>query len=130
MYGVFNVFIIHTLLGGIFNLAIWLPARSNAPLIVFAALYGFTSGCTFSIVPAMVATLGDVRKLGTRNGSLYAVSAVGVLIGSPIAGSISNSQHGGFSGLIIFAGVTILAGVGFALLSRQSQVGLKIFKKI
>jgi MFS family permease len=126
MYGVFNIMIVHTLLGGIFNLAIWLPSKSNAALIVFSALYGYTSGCTFSIIPAMVAKLSDPREIGVRNGALYAVSAVGVLVGSPIAGAISNAQNGGFSGLIIFSGVNLLIGTGFVILSRQAQVGLKV----
>jgi MFS family permease len=130
-YGVFNVMIANSLLSGIFILALWLPTESNALSITFAALYGFTSGCIFSIVPAMVAIMSEVRELGVRNGALYSISAVGVLIGSPIAGSIVNSQHGGYSGLIIFAGVTIIAGAGFVILSRQAQVGLlKIKAKI
>ncbi|KAF2424426.1 monocarboxylate permease-like protein [Tothia fuscella] len=130
MYGVFNVMIVNTLLGAIFILAVWLPSASNAPLIVFAILYGFTSGCIFSIVPAMVAGLSDPAEIGTRNGALYCVSAVGALIGSPIAGAISNAQHGGFAGLIIFSAVCLLLGAGFAVLSRQAQVGLKLKVKV
>jgi predicted MFS family arabinose efflux permease len=123
MYGVFNIMIVHTLISGIFNLAIWLPAKSNAPIIVFAALYGYSSGCTLSIIPAMVAKLSDPRELGARTGSLYCISAIGVLIGSPIAGAISNSENGGFSGLIIFSGMTLLVGTVFSILARQSLVG-------
>ncbi|KAL7940871.1 monocarboxylate permease-like protein [Trichoderma barbatum] len=89
-YGVFNVMILLTVLCGIVTLAIWLPAASNAPLIVYGALYGFASGCFLSIIPAMMASISDARKLGTRNGSLYAVASVGVLIGSPIGGAIVN----------------------------------------
>ncbi len=130
MYGVFNVMIVLTFLGGIFNFAVWLPADSNAPRIVFAVLYGFTSGCTFSIIPAMVASISDVRKLGVRTGSLYAVSAIGVLVGSPIGGAIVNRQHGGYSGLIIFSGLSILLGTAFAVWSRQALVGRKIYAKV
>lgn len=130
MYGVFNMMILHTLLGGIFVLAVWLPAQSNAPLIVFGVLYGYVSGCTFSIIPAMVASISDVRKLGARSGSLYAVSAVGALIGSPIAGAIVNSQNGGYSGLIIFSGVILLVGTTAAILSRYSIVGLRLIVKV
>jgi MFS family permease len=122
--------IVLTVFSGIINLALWLPAHSNAPIIVFAALYGFASGCTLSIIPAMVATLSDPRKLGVRNGALYAVSSIGVLIGSPIAGAIVNSQNGGFSGLIIFSGVTLLIGTVFAIFSRTAQVGLTLKVKI
>ncbi|KAK0383945.1 hypothetical protein NLU13_8036 [Sarocladium strictum] len=125
-YGVFNVFIIMTSLGGIFTLAVWLGAQSNAGAIVYAVLYGFTSGCTFSILPAMVASMSDVKQMGTRTGSMYALSAFGVLTGSPIAGAISKN---GFSGLIIFCGVLLLAGTLFAGLSRLKLTGLRLLAK-
>jgi MFS family permease len=76
--------IVLTVLGGIITLVLWLPTSSNAAVIVYAVIYGFASGCTFSIIPAMIASLSrlDVSKLGTRTGALYAFSSVGVLIGS------------------------------------------------
>jgi MFS family permease len=129
-YGVFNVMIVNTLLGAIFTLAVWLPAHSNAMTIAYAVLYGFTSGCTFSIIPAMVASFSDVRKLGVRSGAMYAVSAFGALIGSPIAGAIVNSQHGGYSGLITLSGVALITGTVFAVLARQSLVGGKMYAKV
>ena len=118
-----------TVFSGIITLALWLTAHSNASIIIYAALYGFASGCTLSIIPAMVASLSDIRKLGVRNGALYSFSAIGVLTGSPIAGAIVNRQHGGYSGLIIFAGVNLLVGTVFAVMSRATQVGYKIMAK-
>jgi MFS family permease len=119
-----------TLLGAIFTLGIWLPSANNATTIAYAGLYGFTSGCTFSIVPAVVASFSDIRRLGTRTGALYAVSSFGALFGSPIAGAIVNTQHGGYSGLIILSGVGILVGTGFAIAARQALVGGKLFVKV
>jgi MFS family permease len=116
--------------GGIMTLALWLPAAANAPIILYAIIYGFASGCTLSIIPAMVAKLGHISQLGARSGALYALSSVGVLIGSPIGGAIQNSQHGGYSGLIIFTGVALLIGTFFAVLSRAAQVGFKIKVKV
>ncbi|KAF5000922.1 hypothetical protein FGRMN_1379 [Fusarium graminum] len=128
--GVFNVMIPLTVLGGIFTLTVWLTATSTASVVVYAVLYGFTSGCTLSIVPAMVASFSDVRSIGTRNGSLYCVAAVGALIGSPVAGAIVGDQNGHFSGLIIFCGVSILLGAFFAAMSRHSLAGGKWRKKV
>jgi MFS family permease len=128
--GTFNVMIIFAVFSGIVNLALWLPARSNAPIIVFACLYGFASGCILSIIPAMVAQISDIRQLGVRNGALYVLSSIGVLVGSPIAGAIVNDQHGQFSGLIIFCGVMLLVATCFAMLSRHSQVGFKLIVKV
>jgi len=129
-FGVFNVMIVLSTFGGIMTLALWLPSAANAPIIVYAIMYGFASGCTLSIIPAMVAKLGHISQLGARSGALYAFTSVGVLVGSPIGGAIQNDQHGGYSGLIIFAGVTLLVGSFFAVLSRTSQVGLKIKVKV
>lgn len=122
--------IVLTGFAGIMTLALWLPAAANAPIIVYAVMYGFASGCTLSIIPAMVAKLGKISQLGARSGALYAFSSVGVLIGSPIGGAIQKNQHGGYSGLIIFSGVALLIGTFFSFLSRAAQVGLKIKVKV
>jgi MFS family permease len=122
--------IILTLLGSIFTLAVWLPSASNASTIAYGVLYGFTSGCTFSIIPAMVASFSDVTKLGTRSGAMYAVSAFGALIGSPIAGAIVKTQHGSYQGLIVLSGVALLVGTGFAIAARQALVGGKTIVKV
>ncbi|OAA70210.1 Major facilitator superfamily domain, general substrate transporter [Akanthomyces lecanii RCEF 1005] len=128
--GVLNVMLLFTLLGGIFTLAIWLPAHSNAPLIVYGILYGFSSGCTLSIIPAIVASISDVRDLGTRNGSLYVFAAIATLVGNPIGGAIVSRQNGSFSGLIIFSGVTALLGAVIVVLARHSLVGPALWKKV
>ncbi|OAA54055.1 monocarboxylate permease-like protein [Cordyceps fumosorosea ARSEF 2679] len=131
-YGVFNVMIVFSLLSAVFTLAVWLPARSEAGgLIAFAVLYGFTSGCTLSIIPAMVASISpDISKLGSRNGSLYACAAVGVLFGNPIAGAIVNRQQGEYTGLILFCGIALLVGTVFVVLARHALVGPQIRVKV
>ncbi|KAJ5662477.1 MFS transporter asaE [Penicillium maclennaniae] len=47
--GRYNVMIIFSFMSGILVLALWLPSRSNAPAIVFSALYGFGSGAFVSL---------------------------------------------------------------------------------
>jgi MFS family permease len=122
--------IVHTLLCAIFTLGLWLPATSNAPLIAYAILFGFTSGCIYSIIPAMVASFSDPRKIGVRSGSMYVLSALGALVGSPIGGAIVSTQDGAYSGLIVFAGVGLLVGAGFAVAARQALVGGKLYAKV
>jgi hypothetical protein len=75
IFGVFNVMVVLSGFGGIVTLALWLPAAANAPIIVYAILYGFASGCTLSIIPAMVARLGKLNQLGARTGALYAFTS-------------------------------------------------------
>ncbi|KAI0012626.1 major facilitator superfamily domain-containing protein [Xylariaceae sp. FL0662B] len=123
VYGVFNVCILFTAFSGVISLALWLPAATTAPIIVFAVLYGFASGLTLAIIPALVASISDIQKLGFRVGTLYAFSSFGALFGSPIAGAIVTSQDGGYSGLKIFCGITLLAGAAFIIFSRIKLVG-------
>ncbi|ROW01246.1 hypothetical protein VMCG_05894 [Cytospora schulzeri] len=123
VYGVFNVCIVFTLFSGIISLALWLPAESTGPIIAFAVLYGFSSGLTLAIIPALVASISDIRKLGFRVGTLYAFSSFGALFGSPIAGAIVTSQDGGYSGLRIFCGVMLITGGILIILSRIRLVG-------
>ncbi|KAI1120341.1 major facilitator superfamily domain-containing protein [Nemania abortiva] len=123
VYGVFNVCIIFTLFSGLFSLAIWLPAASTAPLIVFTILYGFASGLIVAIIPALVASISDIRKLGFRVGTLYAFSSFGTLFGSPIAGAIVGAQNGSYTGLKIFCGLALITGGLFIMASRIKLVG-------
>lgn len=136
VYGVFNIMILLTAFGAILNLALWLPSAAltsgnpSALIISFAALYGFASGCFFSIIPAVIAAISpDVRKLGVRTGSLYAISATGVLCGSPIGGVIASGGGNGFMGLSLFSGITLMVGTLFVVFSRIKQTGLKLMAK-
>jgi MFS family permease len=136
VFGVFNIMIILTGFGAVVNLALWLPStvmasgHTNTLIIVFTVLYGFASGCIFSIIPAMIAKISpDVRKLGVRTGSLYAFSATGVLIGSPIAGIIASGNGNGFLGLMLFSGILLMVGTLFISFARLKLTGLTLLKK-
>jgi predicted MFS family arabinose efflux permease len=106
-------------------LTIWLPSRGNAPIIIFAALYGFSSGAFVSLAPSLVAQISDIREIGVRNGSLFAVISVAALTGSPIGGALITADNGGFTYLIIFCGATMAAGSFMFVWSRWVQVGFK-----
>ena len=77
------------------NLAIWLLARANAPIIVFAILYRFVSGSFVSLAPAMIAQITkDMRNIGTRIGSMFALVSFAALIGNLIAGALLGKDDG------------------------------------
>lgn len=59
---------------GIIILALWLPATANAGIITFTALFGFGSGAFVSLSPSVIAQISDVRQIGVRTGSFFAVS--------------------------------------------------------
>ncbi|PWY76493.1 riboflavin transporter MCH5 [Aspergillus sclerotioniger CBS 115572] len=128
--GRFNVMIVTTYLTSIIVLALWIPGDSNVPIIIFAALFGFTSGTFVSMVPAIVAQVTkDIRTIGVRNGSNFFIISLAALTGNPIAGVLVTRDGGGYLYLQIFCGVTMFVGSTFFLLARVVQVGW-VWKRI
>jgi MFS family permease len=122
--GRFNVMIVTTYLTAILVLALWIPANTNALNIVFAALFGFTSGTFVSMVPAIVAQVTkDVRTIGVRNGANFFIISLAALTGNPIAGALVSRDQNSFLYLQIFCGITMFVGATFFLLARIVQVG-------
>ncbi|MCJ1249423.1 hypothetical protein MMC30_006647 [Trapelia coarctata] len=128
--GRFNVMIITTLFTGIICLAIWLPSKSNTPIIVFAALYGFSSGALVSVAQACIGQIGDIRAFGLRNGVLWAITGIAALCGNPIGGALLTGGDGSFAHLQIFTGVMTLVGALGWVAARWRLVGWKIWEKV
>ena len=99
-----------TSLEGIVILALWIPGTGNAPIIVFAALFGFGSGAFVSLAPSLIAQISDVRQIGVRTGSFFAVVSIAALISQPIGGAIITRWNGAYTGLQIYAGVLCMGG--------------------
>ncbi|KAJ5524759.1 Major facilitator superfamily domain general substrate transporter [Penicillium frequentans] len=122
--GRFNVMIVTTYLTSIIVLALWIPGHGNAPIIVFSALFGFTSGTFVSMIPAIVAQVTkDIRTIGVRNGSNFFIISIAALTGNPIAGALVAHDGGGYLYLQIFCGLTMFLGATFFLVARVVQVG-------
>jgi MFS family permease len=124
--GRFNVMIITTAFSAIIVLALWLPSRGNAPIIVFCVLYGFSSGAFVSLGPSLIAQISPIREIGVRNGTFFFFVSVGGLTGSPIGGALISRDNGDFTYLQIFCGVTMAAGALLYLASRWVQCGFKL----
>ena len=108
--------------------ALWLPSGGNIPIIIFAALYGFSSGAFVSLIPSLVAQISDMRQIGVRTGTVFLIVSFAGLTGSPIAGALNSKDNGGFTGLQIFCGVVMAVGSVFFAGSRWVQVGWKMKK--
>ncbi|KAI9758540.1 MAG: Altered inheritance of mitochondria protein 24, mitochondrial [Chaenotheca gracillima] len=128
--GRFNVMIVMTFFSAILVLALWLPSASNAPIIVFAILYGFGSGAFVSMAPSLIAQISDIRKIGVRTGSLFAIISIAALVGNPIGGALVSHYNGGFTGLQIFSGVMEIAGACFFVAARVVLAGPKPMAKV
>ncbi|KAJ5082920.1 monocarboxylate permease [Penicillium argentinense] len=128
--GRYNVMIFFSFLSGILVLALWLPSRSNAPVIVFSALYGFGSGAFVSLAPALIAQISDLREVGVRNGTCFSIISLAALTGTPIGGAlVPNVLHGSYTKLQVFCGVVMIAGASLFIVARI-VVGGANFKKV
>ncbi|KAJ8125448.1 hypothetical protein O1611_g8190 [Lasiodiplodia mahajangana] len=122
--GRYNTMIFISALSGIITLALWIPGSKNtAAIIVYGAIFGFSSGGIISLLPACMAQISDIREIGTRNGVNLFFAAVGALTGSPIGGAISGGKH--YLGLQLFTGITMLAGSLLYVVARTVLVGAK-----
>ena len=129
-YGRFNVLIVMNFLSGIIVLALWLPAKATAPVIVFAALYGFSSGAFVGMIPACVAQISDIRQIGVRSGTLFAVVSIAALCGNPVGGALLSRDGRDFLHLQVFCGVVLLAGSVVFVGVRWMLVGRKLLQKV
>ena len=111
-----------------FVLGIWIPSHSNASIIVFSALYGFTSGTFVSLIPALIAQISEIREIGVRVGTLFFVIGFAGLTGNPIGGALLAQDDGGYTYLQVFCGLTMMVGDLLFLAARTVQVGVKLKK--
>ncbi len=69
---------------------------SNTAIVVFAALYDFTSGAIVSLATACLAQVPkDPKNLGNYTGMGMFIGSSGALIGPPISGVLV-ARYGGF----------------------------------
>ena len=125
-------------ISGLVTLALWIPGSSStAAIIVYGAVFGFTSGGYIGLAPAVVAQISDIREIGTRIGVMFVCNAVAALAGSPIGGAIvsrTRANAGGdgggnpYIGLQIFCGVVMLVGTVCFFFARYVQVGLRLMR--
>ena len=106
----------------------WQKCTSNAPIIVFAALYGFTSGAIVSLMTACFAQIPrSPSDIGTYLGQGLLVVATGALIGPPISGALVKKYHG-FSEVSYFCGA-VATGGGLAVILVKLTTGKGIMSK-
>ncbi|KAF5866928.1 hypothetical protein ETB97_008734 [Aspergillus alliaceus] len=128
-YGRYNIFIVMCILAGVLVLALWIPAASTAPTIVFAIIFGFASGAYVSLSPALIAQISPLKEIGYRTGLLFLFASVGGLTTSPIAGAILQNGGGDYTHMKIFSGMMLLGGTGFIVAARFVKTGFKLAEK-
>ncbi|KAH8822093.1 putative MFS transporter [Xylogone sp. PMI_703] len=128
--GRFNIYAVACYLTGVLILVLWIPAKGNAALIIFAIFCGFTSGAYASLGPAVVAQVSPLKDIGIRTGLFFAVGSIAALTSGPIAGAIlQHSSDGSFIGVKVFGGVLCIAGAAAMTAGRIYKTGFKLMAK-
>ncbi|KAJ5553360.1 monocarboxylate transporter [Penicillium frequentans] len=123
--GHYNILVSACFLAGILVLALWIPATSNAAIIVFACTFGFASGAYVSLAAALVVKISPFPEIGYRTGLLFLCSSFSGLTTNPIAGAILQHDEGSYTGMKIFSGVFLMVGSVAVLAARLSHTGLE-----
>ncbi|KIW10053.1 hypothetical protein PV08_11829 [Exophiala spinifera] len=128
--GNFNVSTSAACLSVISTFAIWLPGHSHATAILYATLFGMSSGSYTSITPALLAQISPITDIGLRSGVLYACTSIAALAGSPIGGALIQAAAGSYWKLQIFTGVTLTAGTAFYFSTKMYLARGKFWHKV
>lgn len=108
----------------------WIAVQAGPGNIVFAVMYGFTSGGIVSLPAVVLASITeDLSFLGARLGTAYVFSAIAALCGAPIAGAILNGT-GSFLGVQLFSGFLLFSAASFHLSTRFARVGCKLIANV
>ncbi|KAI5303341.1 hypothetical protein KEM56_007652 [Ascosphaera pollenicola] len=127
-FGRYNVMVIVCYLCAIWTLALWIPANTNALVILYAIFYGICSGGFVSLPAALIAQISDIREIGVRTGTIFFFMSFGALTGNPIAGAlVDDPLRSNYWKLQVFAGVMMAAGGTSLLMARISKTGLHLF---
>lgn len=130
-FGPLNVLSLCTVIAGLLGFCwIALPVHASVGgLVVWALLYGAFSGAFVSLQPSTVVSItDDLSTVGGRLGMNTFCAALGLLVGTPIAGVILEGGHG-WLGLQVFCGATLLVGGALVILTRWQRVGLNLRRK-
>ncbi|EME38853.1 hypothetical protein DOTSEDRAFT_92146 [Dothistroma septosporum NZE10] len=129
--GPLNVLSFCTVVAGLLGFCwIAIPVHASVGgLVVWSLLYGCFSGAFVSLQPSTVVSItDDLSTVGGRLGMNTFCAALGLLIGTPIAGVILG-EHNAWTGLQAFCGATLLAGGALVMVTRWSRVGTSIARK-
>ncbi|KAL4933025.1 major facilitator superfamily domain-containing protein [Aspergillus undulatus] len=96
----------------------WITATSVAGFIVWACYWGFLTGVLVTGPTSIIshpALCPDMKMLGTRMGMMWAISSLGSLAGTPIAGTLVDLSEAHFLRAQVFAGCMMVGAVGLQL---------------
>ncbi|KAF8265572.1 MFS general substrate transporter [Lactarius quietus] len=120
-FGPMNIMIPASFITGVLTL-VWPHPRGTAALVTIAVTYGASSGAVVALLSAPMMALGESADVGRRTGVFFTIASLGSLAGPPISGAIIYST-GGYSGVGIFAGCSLMVAVFLLAISRYFVLG-------
>lgn len=109
---------------------VWIRVHTVAGIIILAIFYGFFSGGFVSLPPVVMASMTpDIRNLGTRMGMVFAITSIGLLIGTPIGGAIL-TQTNQYFGVQIFTACCLITSAILMSIVRLLRSGFKFHVKV
>lgn len=127
--GTLNTLIPCTLACGTVALS-WMAVDGTGDLLIFAILYGFFSGSFVSLPPTTIVSLSDdLHKVGTRIGMSFSISGFGILVGTPVAGTLLNIGTGDFLHAQVFCAASMMLSCVCLGLARVAKTGAVVVIK-
>ena len=108
---------------GIFCLAMWIPARNYATVVVFALIEGGLMGSIYAIIAPLMAQMFGIRKMNIVFGKVWCIMGVAGVF-SPVIGvklvrgSGANVDPTSYRNCSIFTGVMFVACATTMLIIR------------
>lgn len=78
--------------------------------------------------PAIATLSPEISLVGTHMGMSFSFSALGLLIGNPVAGVLLDSY--GWTAVAMFCGTANMLAAVFILAARMSKAGSKLMVKV
>ncbi|QDS68952.1 hypothetical protein FKW77_008677 [Venturia effusa] len=88
--GRFNTLLLFIFTTLLFMLTLWLPLGTHSlpTLYIFAALFGFGTGCWMALTPACIGQLCRAEEFGRYYGTLYFIASLATLVCVPVSGEL------------------------------------------
>jgi len=128
-FGPMNVLTICTAAAGLLAFCWIAIVDSEAGLIIWSLLYGAFSGAFVSLQPASIVSItAEMGMVGGRLGTNTFFAALGILVGTPVAGAIVE-QAESWAGMQSFCGAMLLLSALLVCATRCAKTGMVLAKK-
>ncbi|KAI7901826.1 major facilitator superfamily domain-containing protein [Cokeromyces recurvatus] len=108
--GRLNMYVISSILSGLFCMLIWPFAKTYGSLMAFAVLFGFTCGIYYALASPITATVVGIDNISSGLSIMFVASAIAGT-GPPIASAIQQATpNAGYIGVQMFAGAVYIFG--------------------